>query len=130
MRSQVIALIAAAIEPQEFSTLVSRNAVRSLAYLLDTPVPIRSAPELFCLDLYKDYDLNSLEVLASPVRITATESTEPLGTWKLKRTRNSTPGQTNHAPGWEKVRCSVKRFRFWLLSLVQLAGHHFRIKGA
>ena len=85
MRSQVIALIAAAIEPQEFSILVSRNAMRSLAYLLDAPVPIRSAPELFCLDLYKDYDLNSLEVLASPVTITATESTEPVGTWKLKR---------------------------------------------
>ena len=85
IRSQVIALIAAAIEPQEFSTLVSRNAMRSLAYLLDTPVPIRSAPELFCLDLYKDYDLNSLEALASPVKITATEPIEPAGTWKLKR---------------------------------------------
>lgn len=72
----------------------------------------------------------SMNRSASPVRITATESTEPLGTWKLKQTRNSTPGQTNHPPGWEKVRCSVKRFRFWLLSLVQLAGHHFRIKGA
>ena len=85
IRSQVIALIAAAIDPQKFSSVVSRNAMRSLAYLLDTPVPIRSAPELFCLDLYKDYDLNSLEALASPVRVTATEPTEPVRTWKLKR---------------------------------------------
>jgi hypothetical protein len=37
--------------------------------------------------------------------------------------------QTDHATGLEKVRCSVKRFRFWLLSPVQLAGRHFMIRG-
>ncbi len=70
IRSQIIALTAAAIEPEDFSTVVSRNAMKSLAYLLDKPVPFRSAPELFCLDLYKDFDVDSLKALAAPVTIT------------------------------------------------------------
>ena len=48
--------------------------MKSLAYLLDKPVPLRSAPELFCLDLYKDFDIDSLTALASPVKITETSS--------------------------------------------------------
>jgi dienelactone hydrolase len=70
IRNQVIALIAAAIEPAAFSGLASQNAMKSFAYLLDKPVPLRSAPELFCLDLYKDFDLDSLTALASSVKIT------------------------------------------------------------
>ena len=70
IRSQVIAVTAAAIEPSAFSRIVSRNAMKSLAYLVDTPVPYRSAPELFCLDLYKNFDLDSLGALAAPVKVT------------------------------------------------------------
>jgi len=70
IRSQVIALTAAAIEPGAFSRVVSRNAMNSLAYLVDAPVSYRSAPELFCLDLYKDFDLDSLGALAAPVKVT------------------------------------------------------------
>jgi dienelactone hydrolase len=69
IRSQTIVLTAAAMDPQDFSTIVSQNAMKSLAYLLDKPVPFRSAPELFCLDLYKDFDVDSLNALASPVKI-------------------------------------------------------------
>jgi len=72
IRNQVIALVAAAIEPGAFSGVTSQNAMKSLAYLLDKPVPLRSAPELFCLDLYKDFDLDSISALASPLKVTQT----------------------------------------------------------
>jgi dienelactone hydrolase len=70
IRSQVIALVAAAIDPGLFSDVVSGDGMKSLAYLIDKPVPYRSAPELFCLDLYKEFDLDSLSTLASPARVT------------------------------------------------------------
>ena len=69
IRNQVIALIAAAIAPQDFSAVVSRNAIESLDYLLSKPVPFRSAPELFCLDLYKYFDIDTLTALAAPLKI-------------------------------------------------------------
>lgn len=69
IRSQMIALVAAAIQPSAFSDLVVRNGMKSMAYLLNKPVPFRSAPELFCLDLYKDFDISSLRALALPVKI-------------------------------------------------------------
>jgi dienelactone hydrolase len=69
IRSQVIALTAAAIAPENFSAVVSRNGMKSLAYLIDTPVPFRSAPELFCLDFYRYFDLDTLAALAAPGNI-------------------------------------------------------------
>ena len=71
VRSQVVALAAAAIEPDLFSEIYSNEMMTSLAYLLDTPVPYRNAPDLFCLDLYKYFDIDRLAVLASPVKITS-----------------------------------------------------------
>jgi dienelactone hydrolase len=70
IRSQVIAQVAAALDPKAFTTLTTQNGMPSLAYLLDKPVPLRAAPDLFCLDLYKDFDIDSLSVLASPLTIT------------------------------------------------------------
>ncbi len=46
--------------------------MKSLSYLLDKPVALRSAPELFCLDLYKYFDIDSLVALASPAKIIQT----------------------------------------------------------
>ena len=70
MRSQMTALAAAAMAPDAFSEAVLRQTMPSLRHLLDTPVEYRAAPELFCLDLYKEFDVESLIKLASPVRIT------------------------------------------------------------
>ncbi|MGH9431306.1 MAG: alpha/beta hydrolase family protein [Terriglobia bacterium] len=69
IRSQVVALTAAAIDPSLFSDVVTYGGMKSLNYLLSAPVPLRKAPELFCLDLYKDFDLNQLIALAQPVKI-------------------------------------------------------------
>jgi dienelactone hydrolase len=75
IRNQVAALVAAALEPDLFSEVVVHDGIRSLSYVLEKPVTFESAPELFCLDLYKDFDIDALEALASPVTI---DSRHPL----------------------------------------------------
>jgi dienelactone hydrolase len=70
IRSEIIGLIAAALEPALFSEQMSREAMSSLGFLLDTPVIFRAAPELFCLDLYKDFDVDLLITLAEPTKVT------------------------------------------------------------
>ena len=69
IRNQVVALTAAALEPGLFSDLSVRNGMRSLQYLLDAPVEFEKAPELFCLDLYKDFDIDRLASLAAPTKV-------------------------------------------------------------
>jgi len=70
IRSQVIALVAAALDPGAFDTLTTADGMHSLAYLLIKPVPFRAAADLFCLDLYKDFDIDTLSALASQLKIT------------------------------------------------------------
>lgn len=69
MRSQVAALLAAALEPELFSEVVVREGIVSLRYLLDKPVEYQAAPELFCPDLFKNFDLDRLAELGAPTRI-------------------------------------------------------------
>jgi dienelactone hydrolase len=68
IRSEVIGLVAAALEPTLFSQQVSRQAMHSLGHLLDAPVAFRAAPDLFCLDLYKEFDIDRLTALAAPAK--------------------------------------------------------------
>ncbi|PYV40138.1 MAG: hypothetical protein DMG06_21130, partial [Acidobacteria bacterium] len=68
MRNQVVALIAAALEPNLFSEIVIREGMASLSYLLEKPVEYHEAADLFCLDLYKDFDLDRLEAAAAPTK--------------------------------------------------------------
>src|SRR5438128_7899557 len=68
MRNQVVALIAAALEPNLFSEIVIREGMASLSYLLEKPVEYHEAADLFCLDLYKDCDLDRLEAVATPTK--------------------------------------------------------------
>jgi dienelactone hydrolase len=69
IRSQVISLTAAALEPELFSEVIVRDGMSSLRHLLDGPVEFQTAPELFCLDLYKEFDLDRLVEIAAPVKI-------------------------------------------------------------
>src|SRR5215469_5822466 len=78
LRSQVVALVAAALEPGLFSEIESNHAMSSLSYLLDAPVPYRTAPDVFCLDLYKYFDIDTLTALAFPAKITAASNVVPL----------------------------------------------------
>ncbi len=41
----------------------------SLDFLLQKPVTFDEAPELFCLDLYKDFDLYRLAAIAAPAQV-------------------------------------------------------------
>jgi dienelactone hydrolase len=68
MRNQSAVLVASALEPKLFSEVVVRDGISSLSYLLDKPVEFREAAELFCLDLYKEFDLDRLEAVAEPTR--------------------------------------------------------------
>jgi hypothetical protein len=63
-RSQAAALVAAALQPSLFSALEIRDGFRSFQRLLDEPVAYAAAPELFCLDLYRDFDIDDLMALA------------------------------------------------------------------
>lgn len=66
MRSQVVSLVATALEPNLFSEVVVRNGMNSLRYLVDKPVKFHEAADLFCLDLYKSTDLDRLAALSKP----------------------------------------------------------------
>lgn len=69
IRSQTVALAAAALQPTLFSGLYSNGGMGSFRYLLDAPVPYRSAPDLFCLDLFKYFDVDQLGAVAFGVKI-------------------------------------------------------------
>jgi dienelactone hydrolase len=76
IRSQMASLIASALAPRLFREVEIHEGMRSLGYLLDKPVPYPEAPDLFCLDLYKDFDLDRLEKLASPTAVVEREFLE------------------------------------------------------
>src|SRR6185295_2591641 len=69
IRTQVIAQVAAALEPELFSEVRVHEGMQSLSYLLDAPVRFQDAPELFCLDLYKEIDLDQFADLAAPAQV-------------------------------------------------------------
>jgi dienelactone hydrolase len=76
IRNQAAALVAAALEPDLFSEIDVRDGIRSFSYLLEKPVTYAQAPELFCLDLYKEFDINRLEALAAPVTVQSRQPRE------------------------------------------------------
>ena len=66
IRNQLAALVAAAIEPDLFSEIVVHDGMTTLGYILEKPVEYAQGPELFCLDLYKEFDIERLAALAAP----------------------------------------------------------------
>ena len=69
IRTQLVALVAADLRSNLFSSLEIRHGMLSLQYLLDAPVKFEAAPDIFCLDLYKDFDIDRLAAMAAPVHI-------------------------------------------------------------
>ncbi|MDE3178147.1 MAG: hypothetical protein KGM47_00695, partial [Acidobacteriota bacterium] len=74
IRSQVISLAAASLAPGLFSEIENEGGMASLSYLLDKPVAYQDAPDIFCLDLYKNFDIDLLETLAKPARVVESDS--------------------------------------------------------
>ena len=69
IRDQVIATVAAALEPDLFSEVVVHEGMPSLNFLLEEPVTFENAPDLFCLDLLKDFDLDRLAAISAPAKV-------------------------------------------------------------
>ena len=69
IRTQIIGLVTAALQPDLFSEVVSRESMPSLNFLLQKPVTFQEAPELFCLDLYKEFDVDRIETVAAPTQV-------------------------------------------------------------
>jgi hypothetical protein len=68
-RAQLIAMVAAAIHPELFSALESRESIPTLAAAFAHPEKFVQAPEMMCLDLYRDFDINTLAAIAAPVKV-------------------------------------------------------------
>jgi dienelactone hydrolase len=69
-RTETVAIVAAALEPDMFASLDSRKSIASFSDVFEHPQVYDVASELLCLDLYRDFDLNTLSAIASPVSIT------------------------------------------------------------
>ena len=85
IRNQVIAVTSAALEPTAFARIEGRESMGSLDYLLKNSVPFRSAPELFCLDLYRYFDLDRLSLMAVPTEVKRIGGEAVSGKGKLKK---------------------------------------------
>jgi hypothetical protein len=68
-RGETVAVTAAAIAPELFSSIEARHAMASFGDLFTHPPDYHEAPELMCLDLYRDFDFNTLRLIAAPVKI-------------------------------------------------------------
>jgi dienelactone hydrolase len=80
-RSETVALVAAALEPVLFASLESRTAITSFADIFEHPQAYNEAPEMFCLDLYHDFDINMLSAMASPVAVNLSATAPPRIFW-------------------------------------------------
>src|SRR6267378_390306 len=69
IRTQTIGLVAAALQPDLLSEVIVHEGMSSFDFLLQKPVTFDEAPELFCLDLYKDFDLHRLATIAAPAQV-------------------------------------------------------------
>ena len=76
IRGQVTSLMAAALQPDAFSEIVIRGGMQSLSHVFEKPVLFSEAPDLFCLDLYQETDLDQLEALAAPTKVSMTSPSQ------------------------------------------------------
>ncbi|HUZ47749.1 MAG TPA: hypothetical protein VMW54_14020 [Terriglobia bacterium] len=75
-RMQVVSLVAGALAPQLFKSITIHQGMHSFNYILDKPVTSGTAPDLFTLDLDKDFDLDILKALTEPAKVTETDYVE------------------------------------------------------
>jgi len=68
-RSETVALVSAAVVPELYFSIEARHGMQSLGDLLLHPPGYDQAPELMCLDLYRDFDVNTLSLMAAPAKI-------------------------------------------------------------
>ena len=69
IRSQLETLAALALAPHLYSEASVQGGMHSLSYFFEKPVSYDHYADLFCLDLYKDFDLDRLVALAEPTKV-------------------------------------------------------------
>lgn len=72
-RMQLVSLVAGALQPRLFRSITIHEGIHSLADLLVEPVKSNEVPDVFCLDLYKDFDLDMLKSMAEPAKVTESD---------------------------------------------------------
>ena len=72
-RMQLVSLVAGALHPQLFHSITIHEGLHSLADLLVEPVKSNEVPDVFCLDLYKDFDFDMLKSMAEPANVTESD---------------------------------------------------------
>ena len=75
-RSSVIALVAAALEPQAIAGLELRGSLGSLKEILEQDSSVGQKTELFCFGLLEAFDVKHLAALVAPRPVTFMDSSE------------------------------------------------------
>jgi hypothetical protein len=81
-RSETVAMVAAALEPDLFEELESQQSISSLSDVFEHPSDFTKDPEMTCLDLYHDFDFNTLAIIASPVKVKLSATAQPRIFWE------------------------------------------------
>ena len=68
-RMQVVSLVAGGLAPHLFKSITIYKGMHSLSYILEKPVHSNEVPDMFCLDFYKDFDLDMLKAMTEPARV-------------------------------------------------------------
>lgn len=72
-RMQLVSLVAGVLQPRLFRSITIHKGTHSLRELLARPVKSNEVPDVFCLDLYKDFDLGMLKSAAAPAKVTESD---------------------------------------------------------
>jgi hypothetical protein len=81
-RMQLVSLVAGSIAPGLFRSITIHKGIRSLSDLLVEPLKSSEVPDVFCLDLYKDFDLDMLKAMTEPAKVTESDNVELAATKK------------------------------------------------
>jgi len=102
IRTQIIGLVAAALQPDLFFEVVSREGMPSLGLLLQKPVTFQEAPELFCLDLYEEFDVDRIATVAAPTQVKLESLVKSVPPQGIARgiVRRVTAAQANRGANW------------------------------
>jgi hypothetical protein len=68
-RGQTVSIVSAALVPELYTSIEARHAIASFGDLFTHPLDDHNAQEVMCLDLYRDFDFNTLSLIAAPVKI-------------------------------------------------------------
>ena len=75
-RMQLVSLVAGALEPKLFGKIAIHQGMHSLSYIFDEAISSGRVPDMFCRDLYEDFDLNMLKAMAEPTAVSESDSVE------------------------------------------------------